>query len=130
MGEQKKRILIVDDSVDLAEALGTALTHEGFEVHLRHTGESGYDMACTEKPDVILLDIEMPDITGIEVLKRLRKDAWGASVPVIIMSVLDDMQKIAEVVEEGGGAYVTKKDVNLFEIVNLVKEKAGIEDTA
>jgi DNA-binding response OmpR family regulator len=99
MDTERKKILVVDDEQDLREAIITALSYEGFEVIEAVDGENGLEVALREKPDLILLDVMMPKMDGIEMLARLRNDAWGNCVKVIIMTALDDMEKIAEAVE-------------------------------
>lgn len=121
----QKKILVVDDQPDFCEAISTALTHEGFKVETAQNGEEGLVVAHREHPDLIFLDIMMPGIDGVEVLKRLREDRWGKDVPVVIMTFSDDLQKIADVVGSGGTAYVLKNDLNLFEIVEIAKKRTG-----
>jgi len=125
MSENKNTVLVVDNEKDLADSISTALEHEGFSVLVENGGKPGLATTLREHPDMILLDIEMPDMTGIEVLKELRKDDWGRNVTVVIMTVVDDFQKIAEVVENKGDAYILKNDLDLFTLVELVREKIG-----
>lgn len=122
----QKKILVVDDQPDFCEAISTALDHEGFGVVTAIDGEEGLVAAFRERPDLIFLDIMMPGIDGIEVLKRLRKDEWGKEVPVVVMTFSDDLEKIADVVGSGGTAYVLKNDLNLFEIVEIAKKRTGL----
>ena len=123
MNERNETILVVDNEQDLTGAISIALEHEGFTVHTANGGEDGLRIALETHPDLIFLDIEMPDMTGIEVLKNLRKDEWGKTAKVIVMTVVDDMEKIAEFVEHKGDAYVLKNKLNLSELVSLAKEK-------
>jgi len=123
MYQNKKTILIIDDAKDLADAISIALQHEDFYVLTENSGVSGLEVALRERPDLILLDIEMPDITGLEVLTALRKDEWGKDVVVIVMTVVDDFQKMAEVIENKVDSYILKSDLDLFKLIDLVKEK-------
>ncbi len=126
MDTKQSKILIVEDEADLRDALKTALEYENFSVLIAEDGELGLSTALSEKPDLILLDITMPKMDGIQVLKALRADDWGKEVKVIVMTALDDLGKIAEVVEAGGDEYVVKTDVTLESIVAQVKEKLGL----
>ncbi len=126
MDTQQKTILVVDDETDLREALKTALGYEHFNVITAEDGVAGLAIALSEKPDLILLDITMPKMDGVSVLKSLRADEWGKSVKVIVMTALDDLEKIAEVVEAGGDEYLVKTDATLEMIVGKVKTKLGI----
>lgn len=118
----QKKILVIDDEKELREAVTTALTYEGYEVHMADGGASGLMLALHEKPDLILLDINMPQMNGVEVLKKLRSDEWGKKVRVVVMTAFDDMEKIAEVVEAGGDEYLVKSGITLSEIATKVRE--------
>lgn len=125
MNTETKKVLIVEDESDLREALTTALGAEGFAVLGAADGEAGLQVALGEHPDLILLDITMPKMNGLDVLRALRADAWGKEVKVIVMTNHDDMGKIAEVLEAGGNEYVVKADASLAGIVAKAKEKLG-----
>jgi DNA-binding response OmpR family regulator len=125
MNTENKAVLIVEDEVDLREAVTTALTQEGFSVLAASDGEAGLAMALKEKPSLILLDITMPKMDGLQVLTALRQDAWGKNVYVIVMTANDDLGKVAEVIEAGGNEYVVKTDISLGGIVEKVKGKLG-----
>jgi len=126
MDTQQKTVLVIDDEADLHEAIKTALEYENFNVVTAEDGESGLTMALEKKPDLILLDITMPKMDGVAVLKNLRGDEWGKTAKVIVMTALDDLTKIAEVIEAGGDEYLVKTDVTLESIVTKVKEKLGM----
>ncbi len=121
-----KTILIVEDEKDLREALATAFTYEGFLTLTAEDGEEGLQTAFAQKPDIILLDVMMPKVDGLEVLKRLRQDEWGKGVKVIVMTALDELDKVAEVVEAGVDEYIMKTSITLSGIVTKVKEKLEI----
>ena len=120
---KKKKVLIVDDELDLAEAVKTALVDEGYEVHIAPDGKAGLMAALELKPDLIFLDIIMPEMDGIKMLKELRQDEWGKKADVIVMTVVDDMNKIAEVLEDGSEGYILKSDVTLQKVVEKAKRK-------
>lgn len=125
MNTDIKTVLIVEDEADLREAVTTALTYEGLTVLSAPDGEVGLAVALKEKPNLILLDITMPKMDGLEVLRALRADEWGKEVQVIVMTASDDLGKVAEVVEAGGNEYIVKTDISLAGIVLKVKEKLG-----
>lgn len=125
MEGNKKTILVIDDATSLRDAIETALTFEGFKVYTAQDGAEGLKLAFEHKPDLIFLDIIMPNVGGIEVLDRLRADDWGKDVEVVVMTVLDDAEKIAEVLEKGGSDYMLKTEVSLRSIVEKAKEKLG-----
>jgi DNA-binding response OmpR family regulator len=116
-------VLIVEDEADLREAIMTALTYEGFNVLSAENGEMGLAIARTQKPNLILLDLMMPKMDGLTMLKHLRSDERGKDVKVIVMTALDDFERIAEVVEAGGDEYIVKTSITLSGIIEKVKER-------
>jgi DNA-binding response OmpR family regulator len=121
--EQTKKVLVVEDEQDLRDALKTALSYENFETFAAGDGEEGLRVALLEKPDLILLDLMMPKMDGLSVLKALRADEWGKGVTVIVMTALDDLERVAEVMEHGGTEYLVKSNISLNMVVAKVKEK-------
>ena len=120
----KKTVLVVEDEVALSRVLSIKLASEGFHVLSAHDGEAGLTMALGRKPDLIILDIQMPVIDGIAMLKRLRADRWGKDAKVIVWTNLDhDSDKLAEAVEHNVAEYLTKTDWSLDKIADKVKEK-------
>lgn len=126
MNTLNKTVLVIDDEADLRETLVTTLEQEGFGTIFSVDGEEGLASALSNKPDLILLDIMMPKMDGITVLKNVRADTWGAHAKIIVMTASDDFAKIAEVVEAGGDDYFIKSEVPLGEIIKKVKTKLGI----
>lgn len=120
MEPREKTILIVEDEADLREALATALSYEGYTVIQAADGEEGVEKALLEKPDLILLDIIMPKKDGLEVLKDLKGKEEVKDTKIIVMTVLDDLEKIATVVESGGDEYIVKTDITLEGIIKKV----------
>ncbi len=116
-------ILIVEDDTELREALTTALTYEKFSVLSADNGATGLGLALEKHPDLILLDVIMPHMDGLTVLQKLREDAWGKGAPVIVMTVLDDLEKISQVVTAGGDEYVIKSEITLGSLVAKVKDR-------
>ncbi len=118
-----KSILIVEDETDLREALKTVFNYEDFVVYTAYDGEAGLKIALEQKPDIILLDVLMPKMDGVTVLKNLRADEWGKTVKVIVLTALDDLEKVAEIISAGGDDYIVKTNVTLSAIAQKVKEK-------
>ena len=99
------RVLVVDDDPALLRALRIGLDARGFEVVVAHTGAEGLSRAAQAMPDVIVLDLGLPDIDGVEVCKRLRQ--W-TEVPVIVLSALDSEDRKVLALDSGADDYVTK----------------------
>ncbi len=81
-----KRILVVDDEPDMVDLLATILKSDGFQVDTDTDGRSALARLLADPPDLVLLDLMMPDLDGMELLKLLRLDAKGANVPVLVVS--------------------------------------------
>ena len=101
-----EKILVVDDDLVIRGFLRELLAEEGYEVILASNGEEAIDLAEIENPEVILLDINMPGIDGIEVCKRLKAQEETRYIPIIIVTALDDRGFIAYL--EGADDFVTK----------------------
>jgi len=99
------RVLIVDDDVALLRALGVSLKAKGYEVVVARRGEEGLDLAADRRPDVVLLDLGLPGIDGVEVVRGLR--GWS-SVPIIVLSARHQSVSKVEALDAGADDYVTK----------------------
>lgn len=117
-----KKILIVEDEVDIREALADMFKSYSFEVLTAENGQEGVDKALAERPDIILLDLNMPVMNGHEALTRLRNDPWGKDVKVVVLSALDDVQNIVEAHDEKITKYIVKAHTSLSAIVSNVQE--------
>ena len=127
MNNQAKKILVVDDEAATRKALADKLTQAGFTILEATDGEAGLASALTEHPDLILLDIVMPKMDGMNVLKKLREDAWGKQVPVILLTVLNpDDNMIKDVSAHEPSYYLIKTDWRLDDVVAKVKERLGV----
>ena len=100
------RVLVVDDEQVLAELLSSALRYEGWEVSTAHTGSAAVRRAKESGPDVIVLDVMLPDIDGMEVLRRVRRHQ--PTVPVLFLTARDGIEDRVAGFRAGGDDYVTK----------------------
>jgi DNA-binding response OmpR family regulator len=104
---QRKTILIVDDDPDVRAGLAEQLEqHDGFAVALAAGGEEGVALATTAKPDLILLDVDLPDLDGREACRRMR--AAGVAAPIIMLTAADADADTIQGLEAGANDYVTK----------------------
>lgn len=124
MSDKKEKILIVEDEAPLLNVLDKKFKQEGYETILAKDGRKGLEMAKSEQPDLILLDILMPKMDGLEMLKRLRASVdGGRDIPVFCLTNLSEMENISEAVQIGVSGYLVKTDWKLDEVVKKVKEK-------
>jgi|JI10StandDraft_1071094.scaffolds.fasta_scaffold27629_7 DNA-binding response OmpR family regulator len=115
-------ILIVDDEKDLRDALGTALRQAGFTVLEALDGPQGLQLAELEKPDLILLDIMMPNMSGHQVLREIRMKPWGMRMKVILLTNSDDPANISQGAELKSNDYIIKSQTSLEDIIKKVKQ--------
>jgi two-component system OmpR family response regulator len=116
--QEQRSVLVVDDEASIRDAVGTALRYEGFDVTEAASGREALALARGELPDLIVLDVMLPDLDGFEVTRRLR--AEGLSVPVLFLTARDELADKREGFGAGGDDYVTKP-FSLAEVVLRVR---------
>jgi|SRR3989344_5743710 len=122
MIEQGKTILIVEDEVSLLNALRDKFSRAGFATLEAKNGEEGMEIALREHPDLILLDLIMPVMDGMTMLKKLRHDPWGTKVSVIILTNLSDAEG-SLMRSIGSLDYIVKSNWKLEDVVAKVRER-------
>jgi len=105
MSDALKKIVIIDDEGSIRRFLRVSLESHGFQVFEAPTGTTGIQEVIARRPDIILLDLGLPDLSGIEVLKRLRE--WS-KIPIIVLTVKDLEEQKVEALDLGADDYVTK----------------------
>lgn len=118
---EKKKILIIEDAKPIAMSLQVALQDAGFEVEIELNGQEGLTKTLMYKPDLILLDIFMPKMDGIEMLEKLRADAWGKDARVVIFTNFPSNDRFEEVKKYDVIDLIEKSNMSLNEIVQQVK---------
>lgn len=91
-----KSILIIEDSHYLAESLVDMIKIKGYEPTVAPTGREGVVFALENKPDLVLLDIRLPDIDGYEVYRRIRSDKWGAKAKIMVLTASESTENISK----------------------------------
>lgn len=125
--EHHKKILVVEDEAPLLRILADELAREGFAVSEAKNGEEGLKRAYETRPDLILLDIMMPKMDGMTMLRELRKYPWGQAPEVIIMTNLSALEKTQQNASMHQHEFLIKTNTRLQDIVKRVKEKIAIE---
>jgi two-component system cell cycle response regulator DivK len=120
-----KRILVVEDHEENRRIMRDLLTHAGYEMLEAHTGEDGVAAAARERPDLILMDIQLPGIDGYEVTRRIKADPALRAIPIIAVTSYalsgDDVKALAA----GCDAYVTKP-FSPRALLGTVREHLGV----
>lgn len=127
MPEPVKRILVIDDLPANVFILQDRLEHEGYVVLTADGGNSGIEKATKEIPDLILLDVMMPDINGFEVCKTLVNDSRTSDIPIILVTAKTDAEDIKEGLDAGAFDYI-KKPINKIELLARVKSALKLSD--
>jgi two-component system alkaline phosphatase synthesis response regulator PhoP len=104
----QKKILVVDDEVDLVETIRFPLEAEGFNVLVAYNGEDALNMARTENPDLILLDIMLPKLDGYKVCRLLKFDERYKNIPIIMLTARAQEKDRIIGMETGADEYITK----------------------
>jgi DNA-binding response OmpR family regulator len=113
MGTAGKRLLLVEDDRFLRRACEASLRQRGYDVLTAADGEEGLRLARAETPDLVLLDLLLPKLTGLEVLRSLRSDAATRELPVLILSNSSREQDVSEITRLGVSGYLVKADLSL-----------------
>jgi two-component system, OmpR family, KDP operon response regulator KdpE len=102
---ERSRILVVDDETQISRVLKTTLNAQGYEVRTAADGESGFDAAMDWKPDLIVTDLSMPGMSGVELCRAVRE---RSQIPIIVLSVRGEEKNKVEALDAGADDYVTK----------------------
>lgn len=114
------KIAIIEDDLAISQMYRIKFETEGFSVETAENGRLGLELVGSMRPDIILLDLMMPEMSGDEMLIRLRKEPWG-NIPVIILTNMGE-QEIPDIVRQlGVHKFILKADMTPKQVVDLVK---------
>jgi DNA-binding response OmpR family regulator len=116
-GTQNILVLVVEDDEPIRELLVKVLTDGHFKVLAVQNAEDALQKAQTEKPDILVLDLLLPTMSGIEMLKKLRESEWGKGTPVIVLSNFSDEKTITEVTNMGNSKFLLKASLRLKNLI-------------
>lgn len=119
------RILVIEDDAFLRKAYEVSLHMQGFKVSLAADGVIGLRMAEEVHPDVILLDVLLPMLTGVEVLQRLKQQPALSNIPVIVFAISCDPEDARATLALGAAAYVCKSETDLHELGKALRSFAS-----
>ncbi len=122
MENRKAKLLIIDDEPDLVEALQLRFMSSGFEVETAPDGDAGLDKVRSWMPDVVLLDVAMPKLSGWEVCRALRSEGRTRELPVVVMTaaILPDVEERAR---ECGASAIVRKPFDDRQLVRTVRDQ-------
>lgn len=128
MDGQKKKILLVEDDDTLAEVYRQRLELEGFDVRRSNNGESALSDAVEYRPDLILLDVMIPNLSGFDVLDILRNSPQSRNVYIIMLTALSQPKDAERAKQLGADDFLVKSQVVIGDVVARIKNKLNIPD--
>jgi CheY-like chemotaxis protein len=121
MAPEHRTVVIVEDEPDTAEMFAEMMRLSGYEVHKTYGGKTGIATIVQERPDAVILDLMMPDLSGLDVLRILRRDPDLKDIPVIVVSAKSLPEDIQTGLDTGASVYLTKP-------VSFLDIKSAVED--
>lgn len=116
----KKTILVVEDNPDAREMLSFLLGAEGFSVVTAKDGQQALDLVQSQPPDLVITDIHMPKLDGIEMIRRLREDLKLTTLPIVVMSAFGS--RLTQEALDAGASESTPKPMQVESLLNLVRQ--------
>lgn len=121
-----KKIIIVEDNADLAEIYKTRLEMIGYTCYVAYNGIIGLYFIQKELPDLVLLDLMIPDIAGDQVLETMRKSTWGKNIKVLVISNLNESEASPNIRKLGIVDYIVKANLALDDIDQIVNKALDV----
>lgn len=116
------KIAIIEDDPTINQMYRMKFEADGFEVEIANNGKRGIDLVETFKPDIILLDMQMPEMDGPTALAHIRGQDWGKHIPVIILTNMGEEESPKELKSLGVHSYLVKADLTPSQVVGRVKD--------
>lgn len=116
-----KKVVVIEDEPILIKALNIELQSQGFEVLSATDGESGLELVKNSSPSLVLLDILMPRMSGIDVLKAIKADQRTKMIPVLMFTNLDQDEEKERAKEAGADGYYVKSEIDIGDLGNIIK---------
>lgn len=119
------KLLMIDDSPTVLKIMSLSLMANGYSVKTAATGAAGLALARQETPDLIILDVNLPDVNGLELLAQLKTDAVLGTVPVLLLSGQDTLERAAQGMELGARGFLAKHSTSPKVMVQKLREILG-----
>ena len=121
----QKTILVIEDSSYLADSLVDMLEISGHQALVANTGRDGVKLALEHKPDLILLDIRLPDIDGYEVYRRIREDSWGKKAKVVVLTASESTENISKNIDLPSDYVLFKPEWSVPDLLKKIESHLG-----
>lgn len=123
LGHMKStKIAIIEDDAVISQMYRMKFEAEGYEVQMAANGRLGVELAEKMRPDIILLDLRMPEMDGAEALSKIRKHEWGKEIPVLILTNVGEEEAPTELKDLNVLSYIVKADLTPRQVTEKVKE--------
>lgn len=119
----KKSVLVIEDSPYLAESLADMLDIRGYEALIASNGREGVIQTIERKPDLILLDIRLPDIDGYEVYRRIRQDDWGKHANILVLTASESTENISKNINLPLEDILFKPDWSVMDLLEKISSR-------
>jgi len=120
------KIAIIEDDDVIAQMYRMKFSSEGFDVQIASNGRLGVALCEEMRPDMILLDLKMPELAGEEALEKIRATDWGRAIPVIILTNLGEEEAPKKLKDLNVHSYIVKADLTPSQVTQKVKEALGV----
>lgn len=117
------KVAIVEDDLAIAQMYRLKFEAEGYKVEIAENGKLGLQLCEEMKPDILLLDLMMPEMNGDEMLEKMRKTDWGKNIKVIILTNVGEQEAPESLKILGIDAYIVKAEMTPRQVADLVKQK-------
>ena len=119
------KIAIIEDDPAISQMYRIKFEAEGYTVETAENGKLGLELAETIKPDIILLDLMMPEMNGHDMLKKLRDTSWGKPIKVVILTNMGEQEAPEGIRDLGVSAFILKADMTPRQVAEIVKKQLG-----
>ena len=123
MGKKQFKVAIIEDDITISQMYRFKFEAEGYQVETASNGKLGLALAEDMKPDIILLDLMMPEMNGDEMLQKLRAKPWGKTMKVVVLTNMGEQEIPEEVKQMGVVAVILKADMTPRQVAELVKQR-------
>ena len=121
------KIAIIEDDAAISQMYRMKFEASGFEVQMADNGKQGIELIKSFIPDIILLDLQMPEMNGVEALEIIRKNDWGKNIPVIILTNTGEEESPKKIRELGINSYIVKADLTPNQVLDKVKKALNLK---
>ena len=120
------KIAIIEDDQAISQMYRIKFEAENFVVETAENGKLGIDLVISMKPDIVLLDLMMPEMNGDEVLEQMRSNPWGKDIKVVILTNMGEQEISPKIRELGVSAIILKADMTPRQVAEIVKKQLGL----